>query len=360
MSSAGAAPADIDHLAGVAADDAERSVLAARRLERVLDAVASPTFARLRDAWAVERELRLLALRSDELAFAVGRTAAAFRAADRVLAGFGVGGAAGTAADTSIDAGRANGDIGLRWQRHVERRLFEGYRPIIGDPRTPRTIGATPGTRSAAPLVGTEVAVATVSAGDTRGVSVAARAGGEHARAEAGVRAGDEWALSATGGLHDGRAGVSASAYYGIGATAYAGAGVQYGVVGARTDIRAMAGVEARADGLLTVGRDGVRGELRGDVLLGGEVSGAATVNVSGVRGTARGGVSYGVGVELDAGAQFGFDRVGVRLDLGATFGLGIEGGVELSVNPREVGSTLLAGGKAVGGAMKWVGKRLW
>lgn len=361
VSSTSAAPADLDLLAGVAADAAARTSLAARQVERTLDAVASPVLARARVALAVERELRLLALRSEDLALAVDHTAAAFRAADRVLAGFGLGADAGAAADAAIGDGRRSGDIGLRWQRHVQHRVFEGYRPLIGDERrAPRTIGITPGTyRPGGALLGTEVALATVSAGNTRGTTITTGAGNEHARVDGGIRLGDEWAAAATAGVHDGRAGVAASAYYGLGATAFAGAGVQHGVAGARAEVRAMAGAEARADGRITIGRDGVRAELQGDVLLGGEVTGAATANLAGVRGTARGGVSYGVGAEFDAGAQFGLDRVGVRLDLGLTFGLGLEGGIDLAVNPREVGSTLVKGGKAAGGVIKWAGKKM-
>lgn len=56
--------------------------------------------------------------------------------------------------------------------------------------------------------------------------------------------------------------------------------------------------------------------------------------------------MSHGLGANFDAGGSFSTHKVGVHFDAGATLGLGVNFGVDLSVNPSEVAHTVTDFGK--------------
>lgn len=126
-----------------------------------------------------------------------------------------------------------------------------------------------------------------------------------------------------------------ASAMLGGSASAVARAGNEYAAI--EGSVTVFGG--ARADGNVTVGfgKSGVDAELSGRVFAGGEIEGNVSAEVLGVRGSANGSVMYGVGAEVTGDVEIGLDKIGFSFDVGLAFGLGLSGGFDVSVNPREV-----------------------
>jgi hypothetical protein len=337
VSASSAVPDGLDELAQLVGEASLQHRDVARRLERAFEGIGRPDG--LLDAVA---GLRRTAVRLEGLAAEAARTAGAFRAADRLLIGLGIIDFGGSGWRDDPDGPQ------WRWHRTVRKPLVEHRVPVIGK-RTPTLTEVLWDRGRLGDDVEWVVRFGSIGTARARGEHARVSRGDRAANVVAGARLGDEAALRGQLGIQGSRLTATGTAGYAIGASAYTGASARVGVVGADARAQAFVGATARTTATVGVGRSGAVAGIEADALLGGEVVGSVSAGAAGVKGKAHAGVSYGVGAEMEATASFGADRVGVRLDLGITLGLGLEGGLELSIEPLEVGAQALNGAKAVG-----------
>jgi hypothetical protein len=293
MSAVAAAPDELDAFVQTlrATTEQQRSLL--RRLERDVDALGPDRRALGPYADATARELRVVVARSDALAAQVADTAAAFRAADLVLARL-----VGAGSSAAGDGGSGNGtslptpDVSVAWSWPpswtIERRW--------GDDRAFAEVELGAGVRTDAGA-GADVTRTSIRLGSFLESRVGA------------------WAVGAVGTA--------------IGPFA----------AGAGGDL--FAGARARAEALLHIGRDGSRAHLGGELFAGAKAEGDAHAELGPIQAGAHGGVSYGVGLTGDADIDLSLERIGGRITLGGAWGLGFEGGLEYYVEPAWVADGL-------------------
>jgi hypothetical protein len=300
---------------------------------------------------AVLRDLRRLLAHAEQLAGDVAATAAAFRAADRLLDHLG--------AAASI-AGPATAPITGTAASPIASAVPA---PIVGSAARPNERG----TVLPVPDVSIEWRWPEGWTHSTRWGD--ARLGGD-GEVGAGVRS------AAGAGVDVTRDAIRSGAFeeLRIGAWAAAAVGSAIGPFAARASGEVFVGARGGAEALVHVGRDGARARLGGDAFAGVRADGEVRGSVGPVQAGAEGAVSYGVGVTGQADIDLTPHRIGGRVKLGAALGLGLDVGFEYYLEPAwladglvdlaggavEVGTTVAAvGSDVLSGAASTVGEAL-
>ncbi|GHJ36016.1 putative T7SS-secreted protein [Streptomyces sp. TS71-3] len=147
-------------------------------------------------------------------------------------------------------------------------------------------------------------------------------------------------------GVTNGRvqAGASGTAYL---AQASANGSVNYGMIGAQSEVKAFAGADTSA--VVSAGKDGLHAGA--GAFAGGKVTGAASADVGGLGAGVNGEAWAGAGAEanVDLGMQGGKFTIGG--EAGAGLGLGGKVGVNISIDPGKMIDSLDDAADAVGGA---------
>ena len=283
-------------------------------------------------------DLGELAQSLDDLARFVRDVSEALTAADATLAAVNDGWLwAGTSPWTQLSSGNASSHT-WKYARGT-RRIYTGEMagPLDRTARS-RTFSVGEGSvRDGWTSTSTEMSIANVARSSLTGAGGTRRFGTDQAHVDLHAHAGLGMTVQASAGVSNREAHLTVGGRVEFGGAVSVTAVVGNAVLGAGGAARVFGGAAIEGEATVKVGLHGVQAEVEGRMLAGAEAEVEGEVSVLGVVARPHAGVSAGVGVQYKAEADIGLDKISFAVDLGATFGLGLNVGVDVSINPRAV-----------------------
>jgi hypothetical protein len=341
VSAVAAEPETLAELSWRLRDQADSHVALRAALGRSIDATpltAGTIAALVAETATAARDLGELAQSFDDLARFVRDVSEALTAADSTLAAVNDGWLkAGSSPWTQLSSGNTSSHT-WTYSRGT-RRIYTGEMSGPLD-RAGRTRNITVGNGSVQDgwtSKSTELSLVNVMHSSLLGAGATRHFGRDAAYVELHAHAGLGTTVHANAGVSNREAHLTVGGRVEFGAAVSATAGVGNAALGAGVAGRVFAGAAVEGEATVKVGLDGITAEVEGRVLVGAEAEVEGELSVLGVVARPHAAVSVGFGLQYQAEADLGLDKISFKVDLGATIGLGVNVGVDVSINPRAV-----------------------